>query len=184
MAPIHSFHFYTSIPPCPHRTTLGRGEEEDTLSPSAENTSNLVKAVCQNLISDIWKELHAKLKSLRGEIAEHRSNTTNVTENTSACLDSMESSIPFATVAGKTVLLHNDVNIILEEPKAPSNEMDPRFSRAAERLAPLEQENKPDTAHILGPKERLSADQEGWLFIKSRFSFPTFSSISRATERA
>lgn len=67
------------------------------------------------------------------------------------CMDSLESTMLFTSVADKVAPLRNDFNVVLERCNALSNETDLRFEDAR-RLAPLKQMNNTNSAYAVGVK--------------------------------
>lgn len=155
--------YYTTILPHPRSAESARAEEEDTPVPSAGNTLDFVKAICQPTVSNLLEEVQAELKLLREKIIELHYNTTKFIDHISARLESLESTVPSTMVADEVAQLRNDVNAILERHNALLNETDLFLSRLVERLAPLEWKN--DTASVSASgrtRRRQSAKKSGY----------------------
>lgn len=76
-------------------------EGEDSTLSLAPYALDLVKAVCQVIVGDLWEEVHAEFKFLREDVTMLHFNTAIGNDHMSVRLVSLESTMPFAVVTGE-----------------------------------------------------------------------------------
>lgn len=104
----------------------------------------MVKAIVQVMVSELWKEIQAKLKLALEDVNDLGINIIKILDRLSVSLNGIENNMQSAVISEAIGQQSSDVNVILDGCNGLSNEMDLRFSTATDPIETVEQNHGSD----------------------------------------
>lgn len=109
------------------RAALAKAEGEEAWPSLAETAPELMRAICQGMITGLRGALRAEINLVREDVNDLRTKTTKAFDHVAAGLANVENSMTLAVTAEDVAQLRKDLKLLAEGRNALSNEMDLRF---------------------------------------------------------